>query len=68
MFSNYLIKLKNNGSNPTVTYQPGKMIRNKILNCKDAVSSIYVDEDVSFRLTTDQCDMIDKNRVRYKGV
>ena len=48
-------KLKNNEINPVVTYQLGKMIKNKILNYKEAVNFIYVYEDVSFCLNTDQC-------------
>ena len=54
-------KLKNNDSNATVTYQLGKRIRNKILNYKEAVNSIYDDEDVSFCFNTDQCDYTDNS-------
>ena len=49
-------ELKNNDNNPTVTYQLRKTIKNKILNYKEAISSIYGDEDVSFCLNTDKCD------------
>ena len=52
-------KLKNNYNNPTVTYQLGKTIRSKILNYKEAVNSICVDEDVSFCFNIDQCDCAD---------
>ena len=52
-------KLKNNDNNPTVTYQLSKTIRNKILNYKEAVNSIYGDKDVSFCLNTEQCDCAD---------
>ena len=37
-------KLKSDDSNPIVTYQVGKTIRNKILNYKKAINSIHVDE------------------------
>ena len=47
---------KNNDNNPTVTYKLGKIIRNKTLNYKEDVTSIYVDKDVSFCLDTDQRD------------
>ena len=50
---------KNNDNNPTVIYQPGKKIRNKILKYKEAVNSIYGDEYLSFCLNTDQCDYAD---------
>ena len=56
-----LDKLKSNDNNPTVTYQLGKTIRNKILNYKEAVNSIYGDEDVSFCLNSDQCDYADSS-------
>ena len=49
-------KLKNNDNNLTITYQLGKTIRNKMLNYKEAVNSIYLDDDVSFCLITDQND------------
>ena len=52
-------KLENNDNNPTVTYQPGKTVRNEILNYKETVSSIYVDEDVSSCLNTNQRDCAD---------
>ena len=48
-------KLKNNDNNPTVTCQLGKPIRNKILKYKEAVSFMFVHEDASFCLNTDQC-------------
>ena len=36
-------------------YKLRKTIRNKILNNKDAVNSIYADEKVSFSINTDLC-------------
>ena len=36
-----------------VTYKLGKKVRNNILNYKDAVNSIYLDEEVSFSIDTD---------------
>ena len=48
--------LDNDNNNPTVTYQLGKTIRNKILNYKETVSSINVDKNVPFCLNTDQCN------------
>ena len=56
-----LDKSKNDDSNPVVTYQLGKTIRNKIFNYKETVNSIYVDEDVSFCLNTDHCDRADSS-------
>ena len=41
---------------PVVTYRLGGTIRNKILNYKDAVNSIYTDEEISFPLNTDPCE------------
>ena len=41
---------------PVVTYKLGGTIRNKILNYKDAVESIYVDDEVSFSLNTTLCE------------
>ena len=58
-------KFKNNEINPTVTYQIGKTIRNKILNYKEAVNSIYGDEGVSFCLNTDECDCVDSSFCAY---
>ena len=54
-------KLKNNDNNPTVTYELGETIRNKILNYKEVFNSIYVDEDVSFWLSTVQYDFADSS-------
>ena len=45
-----------------VTYEFGKTIRNKIVNFKEAANSfnsIYVGQDVSFCLKTNQCDWAD---------
>ena len=52
-------KLRNNDNNSNVTYQLSKAIRNKILSYKEAVSSIYGDEDVSVCLNTCQRDCTD---------
>ena len=41
---------------PTVTYKQGNTVRNKILNYKDVVNSICIDEDVSFSLNANLCD------------
>ena len=41
---------------PVVTYKLGGTIRNKILNYKDTVESIYVDDEVSFIRDTTPCD------------
>ena len=48
--------MQNKENNPVVTYRLGGTIRNKILNYKDTVNSIYADEEVSFSLNTDTCD------------
>ena len=37
------------------------MIRNEILNYKEAVNCIYVDDDVFFCFNTDQCDGADSS-------
>ena len=50
---------KNNDNNSSLTYQLSKTIRNKIVNYKEAVNCLHVDEDVSFSLYTDQCDCAD---------
>ena len=54
-----LDKLKGNNNNPTVTCQLCKTIRNKILNYKEPVNSIYTDEDISFCLNTDHSNCAD---------
>ena len=41
---------------PVVTYKLGGTIRNKILNYKDTVESIYVDDEVSFTRDTTPCE------------
>lgn len=40
---------------PVVTYRLGPTIRNKILNYKDVVSSIYVDDEISFVPNSSSC-------------
>ena len=52
-------KLENNSNNPTFTYQLRKTNRSKIAYYKEAINSIYVDENVSFSLNTDQCGCVD---------
>ena len=49
-------KLKKNRNNLTITYQLGKTIRMKRLNYKEAVNSIYLDENFSFCFNADQRD------------
>ena len=41
---------------PVVTYELGQPIRNKILNYKETVHDIVVDDEVSFGLNTSPCD------------
>ena len=38
-----------------VAYKLGSIIRNYILDSKNIVNSIYIDEEVSFRLNIDLC-------------
>ena len=40
----------------TDTYKLGKTIANNVLNYKDVVNLIYIDEEVSCSLLTDLCD------------
>ena len=56
--------LQKKGSIPTVTYKPGNITRNKILNYKD-VNSIYVDEEVLFSLQTNLRDCENQNFVTH---
>ena len=48
--------LQNKESNPVITFCLENTIRNKVVNYKDTVNSIIVDEEVSFSLDTDSCD------------
>ena len=48
--------LRDKYSITVVTYKLGGTIRNKILNYKETVNSMSVDEEVSFCLNTDTCD------------
>ena len=41
---------------PIITYTLTNTIRNKILNYKDTVSSIYVEDEILFTLNTDLCE------------
>ena len=66
-----LNKSKDNDCNLTLTYQIGEIMRNKILNYKEAVNFTiviscdydftYGDQDVSLRLSTDQCNYADSS-------
>ena len=49
------VEMQNNDDIPVVTYRLAGTIRNKILNYKDTVNSIFVDDEVSFNLNTDPC-------------
>lgn len=44
---------------PSVTYELNDIIRNKILNYKDTVNSIFVDMKVLFDLDLDTCECED---------
>ena len=43
-------------NNPVITFKLDNTIRNKVINYKDTVNSIFVDEDVSFATNTDACE------------
>ena len=47
--------LQNRNNIPMVTHQLHGTVRNKILNYKETTYSVFVDEEVSFRLDTDAC-------------
>ena len=56
MQCSYLPKEPQNKENrPVITYKLTNTIRNKILNYKDIVSSIYAQDEISFTLNTDPC-------------
>ena len=63
-----LYNLRGKDSIPIVTYKLGKTIRNNILNYKDAVNSIYVDEEVSLSLNTDLCDCEKSSDPHHKHI
>ena len=63
-----LYNLRGKDSIPIVTYKLGKTIRNNILNYKDAVNSIYVDEEVSLSLNTDLCDSEKSSDPHHKHI
>ena len=52
MFS---LELQNKESGPVITYKLTNTIKNKILNYKDTVNSIYVEDKNSFTLNTNPC-------------
>ena len=39
-----------------ITYKLGNTVRHKLINYKETVNSIFVDEVVTFSLNTDNCD------------
>ena len=41
-------KLENKENRPVITYKLNNRIRNKILNYKDTLNSIYVENEISF--------------------
>ena len=49
-------KLQKKDSILTVTYKLDNTVKNKIINYKDVINSIYVGEKVSFSLNTDLSD------------
>ena len=49
------VQLQSKENAPVVTYKLGGTIRNKILNYKETIESICIDEDVSFVTDTDDC-------------
>ena len=49
-------KIQDEENRPVVTFTLGKTIRNKILNYKETVDSIFIDDEVSFSLDSDPCD------------
>ena len=48
-------ELRTRDNLPVVTYSLGNTIRNKVLNYKDTVNSIFIDDEVSFSTETDTC-------------
>ena len=48
-------ELQNKESRPVITYKLTNTTRNKILNYKDTVNSIYVEDEISSTLITDPC-------------
>ena len=60
-----LHKLQKKDSIPTVTYKLRNTTRSNILNYKDVVNSIYVDEEVSFSLNNDLCYCQNQNFVTH---
>ena len=50
--------MRNKEDIPVVTYKLGSTIRNKILNYKETVDSIFVDDEVSFTLNSEPCDCL----------
>ena len=50
------LKLQNKEDIPVVTYKVGSTVRNKILNYKDTVNSIFLEEDGPFTMNSSSCD------------
>ena len=48
-------KLKCKDNNPVVVYKLGSTIRNKILNYKETVEEIFIEDEVSFTTNTGEC-------------
>ena len=49
-------ELQKKESRPVITFKLTCTIRNKILNYKDCVDSIYVEDEILFILNTDLCE------------
>ena len=56
LFNFLPLKIQAEEHTPALSYKLCGTIRNKILNYKETVSSIYVDEDVSFVTNSDECN------------
>ena len=56
IFSLLPSKIQTEENRPVVTFQLGNTIRNKILNYKETVESIFIDDEVSFSLNSEPCD------------
>ena len=54
--------IQTKGNNQTtVTYKTSKATHNNMLNYKEAVNEIYIDEEIVFSISTDQCDCTSSN-------
>ena len=54
-------KLKSKDENPVIVYKLGSTIRNKILNYKETVESIFIDDEVSFINNAGECNCLESN-------